>query len=153
VCVDLTSDENNCGTCGNVCVAQSCVDRTCETTVTPVPGFPTTVQVLGLWGTGPSNMWAVGGVGQNNPAIVHFDGTSWTSVLTGIAQGCALSGIWGTGASDIYAVSSCGGVVTHFDGSSWTQENQNVAPTFGLTAVWESSPTDVYVIGMGGLVM
>jgi hypothetical protein len=47
-----------------------------------------------IWGSGASDVWAVGGLGT----ILHWDGSAWTSVSSGTTNG--LSGVWGSGASD-----------------------------------------------------
>src|SRR5262249_11899154 len=138
LCVDTTSDENNCGTCGHVCVAQSCVASMCETTVTQVP-VPSTFSTFGFWGATANDVWAVGETSAGGPGVLHWNGTSWTAVSSGVTTtSCGLLSVWGTSATDIWAAgSNCGGgIVTHFDGMAWHQVTQNVTnvPLFGIWA-------------------
>jgi len=92
--------------------------------------------VYGVWGTGPSDVWAVGY--QNN--ILHWDGTAWSSSLTGTTG--ELHGVWGTGRNDVWAV---GRQILHWDGASWTPTTANIVYT--LYAVWGSGPNDVWAGG------
>lgn len=67
----------------------------------------------GIWGTGPNNIWAVGGAGT----LLHFDGTAWRAVNSGTTQD--LYALWGTDANDIWAVGDSGTGV-HYDGMQWS---------------------------------
>lgn len=92
-----------------------------------------------IWGTGGSQLVAVGGTGN----VYTFDGSSWTT--TNISSSASLSGVWAASASDIWVVGS-GGFVRHFDGSSWTTppgDSTNIA----LYAVSGSSTDNVIMVG------
>jgi hypothetical protein len=54
-------------------------------------GFPFASALVAVWGSGPSDVWAVGTLG----AIVHFDGRSWSASKSGSTKN--LSGVAGTG--------------------------------------------------------
>jgi len=58
----------------------------------------------GVWGSGASDVWAVGDFGT----IVHWNGNAWTSVSSGTTN--YLSGIWGS-ASDVWVVGSSGTIL------------------------------------------
>jgi carboxypeptidase family protein len=47
--------------------------------------------LLAIWGSGASDVWAVGRKG----AIVHWDGNGWSTVASGTQR--TLRGLWGTG--------------------------------------------------------
>src|SRR5262249_54261227 len=83
---------------------------------------PTAENLWSLWGSGPADVWAVGTGG----AIVHYDGTAWTSApspTTGTLVGC-----WGSGPTDVWAVgleASGRGtvpVLLHFRGTAWAPD-------------------------------
>lgn len=92
-----------------------------ETLVTP--GVET---LFGVWGTSPSNVFAVGG-DSNNPdasgVIWHFDGTTWTAQDTAAINPDGiplLFKVWGRSDNEIYAVGTRG-TILRYDGTSWSQ--------------------------------
>ena len=97
--------------------------------------------LLGVWGSGPHDVWAVGGQ-ADRPLVLHGDGTSWARVA---APGSSLlSNVYGFSDSDVYAVGEHG-LVIHYDGQTWTQvESGTDAPLFGI---WGASGADVWVVG------
>jgi len=82
--------------------------------------------LFGVWGTLPSNVFAVGGDATNPDAsgvIWHFDGTTWTAQdTTAINPGGIplLFKVWGRSDSEIYAVGTRG-TLLRYDGTSWSQ--------------------------------
>ena len=69
------------------------------------------------WGDGPGNVYvAVGGV------LLHYDGSSWSSVLLPSTGQMPAWDVWGRTAADVYAVSATatGGILRHYDGMSWS---------------------------------
>jgi photosystem II stability/assembly factor-like uncharacterized protein len=61
-----------------------------------------------VWGTSPSNIWAVG----TNKTIAHFDGNQWTLVSEGDPDSPDYNSVWGTGVSDVYIVGEAQAVET-----------------------------------------
>jgi len=110
--------------------------------------------VRGIWGTGPNDIFAAGN------SIVHWDGASWSTVLS--AGDGGFLGIWGNGPSDVYATGSINVPITlpdmtmgistvfgvwHWDGTSWSMRVlENGASIAG--GVWGSGPNDVFVVGV-----
>ena len=54
-----------------------------------------------MWGTGPTNLWAVG-YPDVATGVSHWDGNSWTSIDVGSLKD--RYGIWGSSASDVWIV-------------------------------------------------
>ena len=87
-----------------------------------VPSVPIESHLNGIWGSGPDDVWAVGGEWVDDVthlvAIFHWDGTSWTQVLD-LKQAPAgteeLLHVWGSGPSDVWAV-GLSGTILHWDG-------------------------------------
>jgi hypothetical protein len=104
----------------------------------------------GVWGSGASNVYAVGG-----ETISHYGGDWWTKDLglDGVLPHYCwdLRAVWGASETDVFAV-ACQSIL-HYDGSGW------MAATFGdrrddvLQAVWGSSATDVFAVGRFGSVL
>jgi hypothetical protein len=112
--------------------------------------------MFGIWGTGPGDIWSVGGdINQNvDGVIVHWDGAAWTesNKVTPNPTGGAVRQafkVWGSGADDVWVVGT-GALVTHWDGATWTEQPQPVYETSPLFTVSGTGPNDVYAVGGGG---
>jgi hypothetical protein len=57
----------------------------------------TTESLYDVWGTSPSNVWAVG-----NGVIIHYNGLEWSNVQSPTTG--AINSIWGSSESDVWAV-------------------------------------------------
>ena len=84
------------------------------TNVTPANSTKT---LYGIWGTSPSNIYALGQDG----AILHYDGTAWTAETSGTTE--KLNAIWGVTETNIYAVGE-NGTLLHKTaaGTTWGAE-------------------------------
>jgi hypothetical protein len=95
--------------------------------------------LLGVWGNSAHDVFAVGADG----VIVHYDGSAWTSMSSGVSD--TLRAIDNT-----IAVGS-DGAVTRFDGSSWRAEDAGVA--LDLNAVCYIDDSEIWAVGDGGTVI
>lgn len=91
---------------------------------------------FGIWGSGPSDIWAVAGdPAVDLPgAIYHFDGSAWTLAATASATASGIERgafkVWGRAANDVYVVGT-GALSMHWDGATWTDQ---VSPLYeGVT--------------------
>ena len=96
--------------------------------------------IVKLWGSGSSDIYAVG----NSNTILHSTGTgSWT-LESGPHATAGYLDVWGSGPTDIYVVSDVNGPFLHSTGNgSWTSETVPTQPM----AIWGSGATDVYLAG------
>lgn len=65
----------------------------------------TTATLYGVWGSGPDDVWAVGGdplVGGEKDVILHFDGARWSRLAVPEPRGAAYFKIWGRGVDDVF---------------------------------------------------
>ncbi len=99
--------------------------------------------LLGVWGSGPKNVWAAGDAGR----IVHFDGNKWDLVHTGIAD--YLAGVWGSSRKDVW-ITGYNGRVLRFDGKKWWDHPTGVSNDFN--GIWGSGPKDVFTVGDRGVI-
>ena len=98
-----------------------------------------------LWGSGPSDIYAVGARG----AVVHYDGSAWSEVVVG-AQG-GFSAIWGSGPDNILLVGGLSnGHLSHWNGTEW--RSVDVTPLPGLNGVWTRSADVAHIVGVNGFV-
>ena len=103
-----------------------------------------------MWGSGPDDVWAVGGVWEESRAgsgtIAHFDGSEWSVAMDDADQ--PLVAIWGSSAEDIYAVGGDEPLhFLHFDGSSWepVAKPPDIEHCLSGSDVWGSGAEDVFV--------
>ena len=121
--------------------------------------------LAGIWGTGASDVWAVGrefvdaqATGESFPGnvVFHWDGTAWTRVETRTVPN--LAEVWGSGATDVWAVGQGGGML-HWDGTRWISASAGTqadvtclrgmsgdywAASYHRTLYWLSDPSDPY---------
>ncbi len=103
---------------------------------------PDTSWLNAVWGSGPSDVYAVG----LNGVILHSTGDDvWTQQKTGRAY--ELTSVFGSSATDVYAVES--DAVLHSSGDGHWSVVPNIQPagTGELRQIWMSSPTNIYVSG------
>jgi len=115
----------------------------------------TSVALNGVWGTGPNDVYAVGGYsspsmeGQPDDVlgvVLHYDGSSWSEMWSGTTA--CLKALWAGGPNDIHAV---GGIsyhqssVLHYDGSDWSVLWTGSGG--GIKGVWGTGPSNVFAVG------
>lgn len=101
--------------------------------------------VLSVWGTGPDDVFAVGGPLGNSgfeAVAVHYDGERWRD----LAPGGERSFWWvtGSGPDDVWMVGE-GGRITRWDGASLAEHTSGTeARLWGAVAF---SPTEAWAVG------
>ena len=89
------------------------------------------VDLFGVWGTGPTDAWAVGDKGT----VLHWNGVTWLARQAPTTK--TLRAVGGTGANDVWMVGD-DGVAIHFNGATF-QENSPTDTKFNLNAVHASA--------------
>lgn len=101
--------------------------------------------LLSIWGTGPEDVYAVGGPlgnGGFEALVLHFDGTSWRELPAGGAE--SFWWVAGSGADDLWMVGEKGRI-THHDGASFTEHTSGTTATlWGAVAF---GPNDAWAVG------
>ncbi len=113
---------------------------------------PTDQDLWGVWGSSPTDVWAVGGdpFPGGEPTVIHYDGTSWEAVETPElmrANVFAFFKVWGSGPNDIWVVGQRGAVI-HYDGATWTEEL--IGASVDLISLWGTGPDRIAVVGGRG---
>lgn len=100
--------------------------------------------VLSVWGSGPSDVFAVGGpLGNGQESLViHYDGASWTELHPGGTE--TYWWVGGTGPSDVWMVGEKGRIA-HWDGSAFVEHTSGTTAT--LWGVWAASEADAWAVG------
>ena len=97
----------------------------------------------GVWGSGKSNVWAVG----DNGVLLRYTGSGWSRIDSGTKFG--LRGVWGSSANDVYVVGQ-GGTVLHYDGQVW--KRQDTGTGVSLVGVFGVGK-DVFAYGYSGSIL
>jgi hypothetical protein len=104
---------------------------------------PAEAPLLAIDGTGPTDLWAVGGAGT----ALHFDGEQWQRVETGTDEG--LIAVAAGAPGEAWAAGT-GGTVLHFDGQRFRPVPVGVSSTLRAIAVREG---EVWVAGDEGVIL
>lgn len=95
----------------------------------------------GVWGSGPDDVFMVGG-DEVQGEIYHYDGATWAPMeLPAVPLQ-----VWafGFGPDNVYSVGLDGSAL-HYDGATWTALETDV--TQDLWGVWGASPDDIWIVG------
>ncbi|MCX6150366.1 MAG: hypothetical protein NTX22_07595 [Ignavibacteriales bacterium] len=100
-----------------------------------------------IWGSSPSDVWAISGGGDLDKTIFHFDGNKWTT--DGRLRPISPSSIWGFSAKDIW-IGGMNGMIWHYDGNGWKEikrltKDGNTQIVFDN--MWGESSDDFYSFG------
>ena len=101
-----------------------------------------------IWGSSPSNIWAVGDLADADKNIFYYDGKVWST--DGINRSISPRSIFGFNDSDIWI---CGqsGKIWHYNGNSWTQNADFTIPEsriINLNAIWGTSDSWLFSSGI-----
>ena len=135
------------------------------------PGYGPNYALFGVWGSGSTDVWAVG---QNCPAdsygyaewyqctysALHWNGAAWSSATLPKEIG-SLNGVWGSGPCDVWAVgaSTFDNVdastvmqprIVHWDCKAWSDASDSRVHG-ALRAVGGGGPGDVWAAGDDGI--
>lgn len=96
----------------------------------------------GVWGSGPDDVYIVGGDAAGGE-VWHHDGAGWTEQV--VPDGAGLL-VWvhGFGPDDVWAV-GVDGTVLHSDGTTWTALDSGV--DVDLWGVFGFTPDDLWIVG------
>ena len=105
----------------------------------------TSVTLYGVWGSSPTNIYAVGELGH----IMHFNGANWTRVAN-VPTVQTLNAIWGSAPDNIFVAGDFG-TILHFDGAAWTV--QATPTTAHLLGISGAGTNRAYAVGSRGAII
>lgn len=106
---------------------------------------PITANLFAVHGTGPNDVWAVGGAG----AVLHYTGCAWEQhtpfTNTGINSVYAAPGPGGGPSNAVYALTDSS--IYKWDGSTWTKEQTPSLPAgAALRVIHGAGANDVWAV-------
>lgn len=117
---------------------------------------PTTLDLWGVWGAAPDDVWAVGGGPNESPdgptevaVALHWDGTAWREVDVPGPEDGQFFKVWGTGADDVLIVGS-DLTVSRWDGATWAPQNvrwEGGRSDNDLISLWGTGPDRIAIAG------
>jgi hypothetical protein len=122
--------------------------RDYEWTVDTLSSPPNYFYLYSLWGSSPTNLWAVGYAGESINSIWHFNGTVWKKSTQRLSSN--IFSIWGSGSADIWCCDSPGGNIFYYNGSLWNKIGYFPYKDYQLTYlnnIWGTKKDDVYLAG------
>src|SRR5689334_6526002 len=117
------------------------------------------LRVTSIWGTAPSDVWAVGtghGARISDPSfawIYHFDGSAWTVSYTDgdASHPPELLAVGTRSTDDVIAVGKNGRIIRHA-GQQWNEQTSGT--TNDLLAVWgDPHSANVFAVGNAGTIV
>lgn len=98
-------------------------------------------------GTSASDVWTVGTDDGTGPLVLHYDGSAWSRVATGLTGD--LLWVWVASADSVWFAGRGGRVVHHVPSTGAFTEHAAARDTDVLWGMWGSSATDVWAVGQG----
>ncbi len=98
--------------------------------------------LLSGWAPAPDDVWAIGGE-QGKSVVLHFDGTAWESMESGLTD--QLWWIHGFEGGPVY-VAGDHGAIARWDGTAWEVMDSG-APGTTLFGIWGATPDDMWAVG------
>jgi hypothetical protein len=102
----------------------------------------TQADLISLWGSGPSDLLAVGG--RANGVLLRYDGATWSS--TALAEVSGLNGVW-MDASGTARIGGAQGTIAIVPAGSITPEPEDTGTLRTIHAVWQADDGRTYAVG------
>lgn len=103
--------------------------------------------LFSLWGSTPTDIWAVGQSSSASSAKWHYDGMQWKNDNSRISNN--LRTIFGFSTGNIWAGDSPGMGIYRFDGNLWTinYSYNDFNEFIGINNIWGEQLNDIYAVG------
>jgi hypothetical protein len=109
---------------------------------------PSSVGQRAIWGSGPDDVWVLGG------KALRWDGSAWTAMLSSMFS--PMNAVWGSGPNDVWLVGGQPGnpgpiSYLHYDGASFDPDPP-LSP-YAPLGLWGTSANDVFAVGEAGMIL
>ena len=111
---------------------------------------PTTATLFGVWGSGPDDVWFVGGVpngrrDDDDDLVWRWDGAAVSPVAGVPSRGATMFKIWGAATDDLW-ISGEGGTMLRWDGAAFVDHSRELATASSVLTVDGCGPDDVWAV-------
>jgi hypothetical protein len=103
--------------------------------------------LFSLWGSSPTDIWAVGHGSSSAVTLWHYDGNTWQSNNSLLTSN--LQSVFGFAQNDVWACDAPGNGIYHFNGQQWSNVYyySDSATYLYSTNIWGESSNNIYVAG------
>lgn len=98
--------------------------------------------LLSVWGTSEHDVWTVGSDSGDGPLVMHFDGSAWSRMNTGVSGN--LWWVFGFTDGPVY-LGGEGGLIVRYASGTFTR--LTTPGTAVVSGIWGSSPDDLWAVG------
>ena len=105
------------------------------------------LSIIKMWGSSPTDIWAVGWAYRNENCVWHYDGTNWNNVA--VDRYIAPFTVYGFASNDVW-IGGTDGAFWHYDGTKLSKHTQIQLDGYRKVSFEElrgSSPIDIYAVG------
>lgn len=106
--------------------------------------------ISAIWGSSPNDVWTVGGGGEDEDRLLHYDGNKWSTYKNESIL-CTGETIYGFSADNVWMGGGNDGRIWHYDGNKWSENYRYIvegAYNVGINDIWGTQPNDVYACGI-----
>jgi hypothetical protein len=100
-----------------------------------------------IWGSSPSDIWAIGSASMSYYGAWHFNGSTWQYGTT--ESTFSQNTIWGSSSNNIW-MGNGDGILWKFNGTNWVYFTRLKLPEynqFSIQHMWGVSSKEIYLIG------
>lgn len=100
-----------------------------------------------IWGSSPTDVWAIGPGGDLDKTIYHFDGASWSN--DGISRPLSPTAIFGFSNSNVW-IGGLGGDIWNYNGIDYLKIATVTIPNYNFVVfedIWGEAPNNIYSVG------
>jgi len=109
---------------------------------------PNLFSLVNIWGSGPSDVWAVGPADETLNSLWHYDGISWKPTTQRLSSN--LWSVFGFGQSNVWMCDGPGRDIFYFNGNIWVNQGNYSYPGYSmlyLNSIWGTSNSELYCAG------
>ncbi len=104
--------------------------------------------ISSIWGSSPDDVWVVGGGGDSENRLLHYDGQKWENYNKESIY-CTGQTLFGFSRNNVW-MGGGDGRIWHYDGANWSENYRYIvegAVSVTIANIWGQKPNDIYACG------